>query len=194
MMICCIRYLTISRVDCKDGRCAGYNERKNIFNAARHFATFLLPHGAPSALRKDVDAIVSAYSNVTITSQELLMRLNRVISDYKSGRYLLPREQYPSAIGKQLALVFYNGKLLSMYSDFIIIVFYTAEYKSYPLSDLPGLFDYRCRYSVASGICTVSVFDQHEAEQLCNNDPDCNAFVLSPHRTWTGIYIYIYSM
>ena len=61
-----------------------------------------------------------------------------------------------------------------------------SEYKSYPSSDLPGLFDYRCRYSVAGGMCTVSVFDKQEAEHLCNDDLDCKAFVLSPHRTWTG--------
>ena len=89
----------VFRSDCNGGRCMGYNERKNIFNAARHFTTFLLPHGAPISLRKDVDFIVSAYSNATVTSKELLSLLNRVINDFKSGRYLR-RDKNLSAISK----------------------------------------------------------------------------------------------
>ena len=61
-----------------------------------------------------------------------------------------------------------------------------AEYKCYEDKDLAGLFDYRCRYSVASVGCTVSVFDMAEAEEMCNADDQCHAFVVSPQTTWTG--------
>ena len=91
------------RSDCNGGRCIGYNERKNIFNAARHFTTFLLPHGAPMSLRNDVNFIVSAYSNATVTSKELLSLLNGVVSDFKSGRYLR-RDRNLSAISKFLPI------------------------------------------------------------------------------------------
>ena len=90
----------VFRSNCDGGRCLGYNERKNIFNAARHFTTFLLPHGAPKSLRNEVDFIVSAYSNASVTSKELLSLLNGVVSDFKSGRYL-PRDRNLSAISKK---------------------------------------------------------------------------------------------
>ena len=63
---------------------------------------------------------------------------------------------------------------------------FSPVYKVLHHSDLPGLYDYRCRYSVASSGCTVSVFDQREAEDLCDGDPDCHAFVMSDQTTWTG--------
>ena len=54
--------------------------------------------------------------------------------------------------------------------------------------DLPGAADYRCRYRIASPVCTVSVLDAREAGKLCDLDPQCNAFVLSLHqRSWTGV-------
>ena len=52
-------------------------------------------------------------------------------------------------------------------------------------ADLPGLYDYKCRFSIASG-CTLSVLDQREAEQLCDLDSECKAFVISNKQTWTG--------
>lgn len=56
-------------------------------------------------------------------------------------------------------------------------------------SDLPGQFDYRCRYSIATSGCTVSVFDQKEAEDLCDYDPECQAFVISSETSWTGMQL-----
>ena len=53
-------------------------------------------------------------------------------------------------------------------------------------SDLPGQFDYRCRMSMSGGACTLSVFDQREAEDMCDADPDCQAFIMTKQHTWTG--------
>lgn len=61
-----------------------------------------------------------------------------------------------------------------------------AAYKKIDDSDLPGLFDYRCRYSIATSGCTVSAFDEKEAEELCDFDSQCQAFVISSQKTWTG--------
>ena len=76
------------RTECKAGRCVGYNERKNIFNAARHFTTFLLPHGEPETLKQQIHVMTAAYSNATMSAQQLLDHLNTVIEEFKSGHYL----------------------------------------------------------------------------------------------------------
>ena len=55
------------------------------------------------SLRNDVNFIVSAYSNATVTSKELLSLLNGVVSDFKSGRYLR-RDRNLSAISKFLPI------------------------------------------------------------------------------------------
>ena len=73
---------------CDDGRCVGYNEKTNIFNAARHFTTFLLPHGAPRTLQHKINALVSAYSNATWSSDQLLSVLSDVVDKYRTGAYL----------------------------------------------------------------------------------------------------------
>lgn len=62
-----------------------------------------------------------------------------------------------------------------------------AEYKKIDDCDLPEQFDYRCRYSIATSGCTVSAFDEKEAEDLCEFDSQCQAFVISRKKTWTGI-------
>ena len=83
------------RTPCEAGRCIGFNERKNVFNAARHFTTFLLPHGAPPALRPAIDSIVHAYSNATMRAGELLTLLDGIVGRYRTGDYMqrTPGEQ-----------------------------------------------------------------------------------------------------
>ena len=61
-----------------------------------------------------------------------------------------------------------------------------TEYTSYNHSDLPGMFDYRCKSTIGGAACTVSVFDVREAQQICDADDQCHCFVISPQRTWTG--------
>lgn len=53
-------------------------------------------------------------------------------------------------------------------------------------SDLPGQYDYRCRMSMSGGGCTLSVFDQREAEDICDDDPECKGFIMTKQHTWTG--------
>ena len=61
-----------------------------------------------------------------------------------------------------------------------------SDYKRVEQSDLPGEYDYRCRMSMSGGGCTLSVFDQREAEDICDVDPDCKGFVMTQQHTWTG--------
>ncbi|KAL8580760.1 hypothetical protein ACOMHN_018432 [Nucella lapillus] len=146
------------RLPCVEGRCKDYNEYRNMFNAGRHFTTFLLPHGAPATLRPLIDAVVSAYETCSLTTRQLTQRMDRIVHLYRSGAYL--------------------NRSLS--ADF------GTRYKAMAESDLPGQYDYRCRMSMSGGGCTLSVFDQREAEDLCDLDPECHAFVLTTQRTWTG--------
>ncbi|KAI0236607.1 Extracellular tyrosine-protein kinase PKDCC [Lamellibrachia satsuma] len=145
------------RSECRRGHCAGLNEKKNTYNAARHFMQLLLPHGAPASLRPLVDILVDNFSSVTMTTQELLKSITKIVELYRSGSYVkrAPRKQI-------------------------------SAYHEIRASDLPGQWDYHCRYTVASSGCTVSVFDRREAEDMCDAEPDCRAFVLSSERTWTG--------
>jgi len=73
---------------CINNRCIEYNEKKNLFNAGRHFVTFLLPHGAPKSLQQIIDEIVDAYSNLTMTSVHLLNKMENLKKLYQTGAYL----------------------------------------------------------------------------------------------------------
>ncbi|KAL5009400.1 hypothetical protein ScPMuIL_014981 [Solemya velum] len=146
------------RMPCILGICRGFNKKRNTYNAGRHFTTFLLPHGAPSSLRPLVDKIVSGYSSLDRSQETLADELEEVVLLYKTGWYLGSDTER-------------NKK---------------TEYAVYENRDLPGMFDYRCRFSISGSGCTVSVFDRKEAEELCDKDPECSGFVLSSQRTWTG--------
>lgn len=146
------------RTQCLHGRCVQYNEKKNLFNAGRHFVTFLLPHGAPQRLQPIITNVVDGYSNLTMTSGQLLDQINKIVTLYQSGWYL----------------------------DRTNSTQYISNYKRLEQSDLPGQHDYRCRLSLSMATCTVSVFDIQEAVETCNMDADCQGFVLSKQKTWTG--------
>ncbi|XP_045185783.2 extracellular tyrosine-protein kinase PKDCC-like isoform X2 [Mercenaria mercenaria] len=143
------------RTNCRQGRCIQCNEMKNLFNAGRHFVIFLLPHGAPVRLQPIIDGIVEGYTNLTMSSEELLKQMNKLVALYQSGWYLNRTNS-------------------------------NSSYKKMEQSDLPGQYDYRCRLSVSMATCTVSVFDLLEAEEVCNNDEECQGFVVTQQKTWTG--------
>ena len=73
---------------CVEGKCVGYNEQRNLFNAGRHFTTFLLPHGAPVLLRPTIDQLVEAYEQLTMDSGQLVDKLGKVVDMYTRGWYL----------------------------------------------------------------------------------------------------------
>ena len=64
--------------------------------------------------------------------------------------------------------------------------FISTVYRVISGSDMPGQYDYNCQYCMDGSGCTVSVYDIKEAEQLCDADVQCKAFVLTDSRTWTG--------
>ncbi|ESO92038.1 hypothetical protein LOTGIDRAFT_62659, partial [Lottia gigantea] len=146
------------KLQCVDGYCHGYNEHRNLFNAGRHFTTFLLPHGAPKTLKLPIDEIVSAYNSLSLNSKKFVEKMTQVVNAYKSGKYL-------------------NRSSVEQKKNYI----------KYSSRDLPGEYDYRCRYSMSGGGCTVSVFDRKEAEDLCSRDPECKSFVMTNSLTWTGM-------
>lgn len=147
-------------LECVGGSCRGYNEKQNIVKAGRHFTTFLLPHGAPTSLRPLIDQIVAAYNTVAWDSQQIVNRTEKLVQLYTSGQYLQRKEA--------------GGRVKS------------KEYRRFASSDLPGAYDYRCHLSLSGNGCTLSVFDVREAQDICNLDSNCTAFVLTHHRTWTG--------
>ncbi|KAK3597422.1 hypothetical protein CHS0354_040160 [Potamilus streckersoni] len=154
------------KLKCLNGRCSEFNEKKNLFNAGRHFTTFLLPHGAPLLLQPMIDRVIDGYSNLTMNSKELLSLMDKIVNLYKSGWYL--NRTKPDD--------------------------YQTEYKKVEKSDLPGQYDYRCRFSLSGSGCTVSVFDQKEAEEVCDLDPECKGFVISSQKSWTGrIFVHLKS-
>ena len=68
-----------------------------------------------------------------------------------------------------------------MTSDLVI-----SEFECLEGHDLPGQYDYRCRLSLSGSGCTISVFDQREAEEICSADLECQGFVMTNDKTWTG--------
>ncbi|XP_013404599.1 extracellular tyrosine-protein kinase PKDCC [Lingula anatina] len=146
------------RTHCINQRCFGLNEKKNIFNAGRHFTTFILPHGVPKPLQAHVNDVIKGFSNATVNSAELSTMLDTLVHQFSSGFHLNRLDK----------------------SD------YEAGYECTDGFDYPGRYDYRCRYSVAGGNCHISVFDQKEAEMLCDKDKDCKGFVMSDQKSWTG--------
>lgn len=147
---------------CQHRRCVQYNEKRNLFNAGRHFVTILLPHGAPLRLQPIINSVMNGYTNLTMTSEELLSQMNKIVALYKSGWYL---NRSKSASQRRL------------------------HYKKLEHTDLPGQHDYRCRLSLSMATCTVSVFDLQEAEDLCNSDQDCKGFVVAQQTTWSGRHV-----
>ena len=75
-------------MQCVYSCCEGYNEKRNIFNAGRHFITFLLPHGAPSKLKLLIDWVVDGYANVTLNTEQLLRLMDKIVEIYSKGSYL----------------------------------------------------------------------------------------------------------
>jgi hypothetical protein len=61
-----------------------------------------------------------------------------------------------------------------------------AAYRVVEDRDMPGAHDYACKFSLTPNGCTLSVFDRREAEDFCDKDPMCQAFVMTDQKTWTG--------
>ncbi|XP_014788337.1 extracellular tyrosine-protein kinase PKDCC [Octopus bimaculoides] len=145
-----------AKIPCQNGHCVGLNEKKNIFNAGRHFIIFRLPYGAPPSLHPILYDVVSGFTNLTMNADRLLEQMQKAVHLYKTGHYLNRTEPVKT------------------------------EYKEYLESDLPGKYDYRCRASISGTSCTFTVFDQKEAEDICERDPECFGFVMTQETTWTG--------
>lgn len=146
------------RSRCLYNRCPYNNAVRNLYNAGRHFVTFLLPHGAPQLLQPITEQVVDGYTNLNMSSKALLKALNKLVHLYQTGWYMNRTKSEDSL----------------------------TRYKHVTNADLPGLFDYRCRFSLSSAGCSVSVFDRREAEDICDMDEECKGFVMSATKTWTG--------
>lgn len=159
-----------ARVLCAGGRCVGLNERLNIINTGQQFISFLLLPGTPTPLRPLVNDIVAGFSGLVVTPiRQLVDMFNELIDSYSSGRYLqLMRDAQQQ---EDHGMMQQQGR---------------HDYTVFAKSDLPGLFDYNCLYSLASSTCTLTVFDEMEARDLCDLDPQCRAIVFSNETSWTG--------
>lgn len=146
------------RSSCINNHCPYNNAIRNLYNAGRHFVTFLLPHGAPLLLQPIIDKVVDGYTNLTMPSKHLLKTLNKIKQLYQTGWYMNRTKPEDSA----------------------------TRYKQISNVDLPGMYDYRCRFSLSSAGCSVSVYDRREAEDICDMEEECQGFVMSPTKTWTG--------
>ncbi|ELT95075.1 hypothetical protein CAPTEDRAFT_134027 [Capitella teleta] len=134
-------------VTCVNGRCAGFNQRKNIFNAGRYFTSLLLAPGTPQHLEQRVAEVVAAFSHATWEAERLLQHLASIVDDYSSGAYMQRRQ---------------------------------------PDDHATSVHDFVCQASLAPNACTLSVFDVREAEDVCDREATCKAFVMTDQKTWTG--------
>uniref|UniRef100_A0A667XNN2 Extracellular tyrosine-protein kinase PKDCC n=2 Tax=Myripristis murdjan TaxID=586833 RepID=A0A667XNN2_9TELE len=141
---------------CSRGRCAGMNEKRNLYNAYRFFFTYLLPHSAPPALRPLLDTILNATGELLWGVDETLHRMEEVLYLYRTGQYL------------------HNDTHT-----------HTTAYRAVQDSWVPGQ-DYRCWPSYQHDVCLLSVFSLQEAASVCESHAHCHAFVLTNQTTWTG--------
>uniref|UniRef100_A0A915JV55 Uncharacterized protein n=1 Tax=Romanomermis culicivorax TaxID=13658 RepID=A0A915JV55_ROMCU len=77
----------INSLKCINSRCSGFNERKNVFNAAKHFTTFLLPYGAPDTLKNRVEELIAKFQN-QVSSDILLEEVIRLKDSFAKGLYM----------------------------------------------------------------------------------------------------------
>ncbi|XP_040456264.1 extracellular tyrosine-protein kinase PKDCC-like [Falco naumanni] len=138
------------------GKCEGINEKKNLFNAYRYFFTYLLPHSAPPALRPFLSDILNATGNLRYGINETLKAFENVLHLYKSGLYLQKR---PLLLKGYISL---KG-------------FRTVEGE-----------DYKCWPSYSHLGCLLSVHSAEEAAAICNSQSQCQSFIVTQQRTWTG--------
>ncbi|XP_049684915.1 extracellular tyrosine-protein kinase PKDCC-like, partial [Accipiter gentilis] len=138
------------------GKCEGINEKKNLFNAYRYFFTYLLPHSAPPALRPFLGDILNATGDLRYGINETLKAFEKVLHLYKSGLYLQKR---PLLLKDYISL---KG-------------FRTVEGE-----------DYKCWPSYSHLGCLLSVHSAEEAAAICNSQSQCQSFIVTQRRTWTG--------
>ncbi|XP_037995616.1 extracellular tyrosine-protein kinase PKDCC-like isoform X3 [Motacilla alba alba] len=138
------------------GKCEGINEKKNLFNAYRYFFTYLLPHSAPPALRPLLSDILNATGDLRYGINETLRAFEKVLHLYKSGLYLQKR---PLLLKDYISL---KG-------------FRTVEGE-----------DYKCWPSYSHLGCLLSIHSAEEAAAICNSQLQCQSFIVTQHRTWTG--------
>ncbi|XP_077179765.1 extracellular tyrosine-protein kinase PKDCC-like [Paroedura picta] len=138
------------------GTCEGINERRNLFNAYRYFFTYLLPHTAPSVLQPLLKDILNATGDLRYGTNETLRSFQKVLHLYKSGLYL-PKK--PSHLKEYVALKGFGSG--------------TAE-------------DYKCWPSYSHSGCVLSVHNAKEAADICSSHSQCQHFIITPQKTWTG--------
>nr|CAD7199433.1 unnamed protein product [Timema douglasi] len=127
---------TTDRLHCVRSRCAGYNERLNIWHAGRHFVRLFLPLSAPASLEPHVQELIQAYNQPDFwDTQRILSATHSLVSHFVSGSYM----PAPPPVG-----------LISLGFEVV------------PDSDLPGQFDYRCHHSMSAVSCVVSVFNERD--------------------------------
>ncbi|XP_069714505.1 extracellular tyrosine-protein kinase PKDCC-like [Phaenicophaeus curvirostris] len=138
------------------GKCEGINEKKNLFNAYRYFFTYLLPHSAPLALRPFLNDILNATGDLRYGINDTLKAFEKVLHLYKSGLYLPKRP-------------------LLLKDYFSLKGFRMAERE-----------DYKCWPSYSHLGCLLSVHGAEEAAAICNSQSQCQSFIITQQRTWTG--------
>ncbi|XP_028845869.1 extracellular tyrosine-protein kinase PKDCC [Denticeps clupeoides] len=141
---------------CSGGRCQGFNEKRNLYNAYRFFFTYLLPHSAPPTLRPLLDKIVNYTGELLWGIDETQVHLEKVLHLYRSGIYLQNNTEM-----------------------------HKSEYRRVADASIGGE-NYRCWPSYQHDGCMLSVFSLHEAIGVCESHAQCRAFIMTNQTTWSG--------
>uniref|UniRef100_A0A8B9SP77 Extracellular tyrosine-protein kinase PKDCC n=1 Tax=Anas platyrhynchos TaxID=8839 RepID=A0A8B9SP77_ANAPL len=140
------------------GKCEGINEKKNLFNAYRYFFTYLLPHSAPPALQPFLSDILNATGDLRYGINETVTAFEKVLHLYKSGLYLQKRP----------------------------LLLKGTEHQNFPGFRTVEAEDYKCWPSYSHLGCLLSIHSPEEAAAICNSQSQCQSFILTQQRTWTG--------
>ncbi|XP_013914827.1 PREDICTED: extracellular tyrosine-protein kinase PKDCC-like [Thamnophis sirtalis] len=122
----------------------------------RYFFTYLLPYTAPIALQPILKDILNATGDLRYGVNETLRAFQKVLHLYKSGLYL---QKKPSHLKEY----------------FVAKGFHSMDTE-----------DYKCWPSYSPLRCMLSVHNVEEAASICSYHPQCQHFIITSQRTWTG--------
>ncbi|ESN95229.1 hypothetical protein HELRODRAFT_193594 [Helobdella robusta] len=155
-------------IACHEGTCLNWADTKNILDAGSHFINILLLPGSPTRMKQLASEIVQKFQNpVNASSPQLLSMMENLVKVYSGGLYLTRNVSNDGDV--HLSKTNRNA----------------GRYRVKPGYDLPGHHDYQCSFTRNMIGCTLTVHDVIEAEEMCEAEKDCVAFVLSPLRSWT---------
>uniref|UniRef100_A0A674HY54 Extracellular tyrosine-protein kinase PKDCC n=1 Tax=Terrapene triunguis TaxID=2587831 RepID=A0A674HY54_9SAUR len=80
-------------------------------------------------------------------------------------------------------------KVLHLYKSGLYLQKSARFTSSLEIACLQAEHDYKCWPSYSHLGCLLSIYNAEEAAAICNSQPQCQSFIVTQQRTWTGSYL-----